>query len=168
MFEDIKFAIVNKRYISFEYYSNKLEFTKRKIKPIRLVFKSWSWYVYGFCELRNDYRFFKLSRVKNNFVLGDVYEDDYSNFVINKEFNEQKTVRVKLKFNKSQAYRVYDEFTDNVIEEDNYLFVELDLLRDYLYSYILSFGSEVEVLEPKEVRIKLKDISNKIKNIYKT
>ncbi len=166
LFEDIKFAIINRRFISFEYYSNKLEYTKRKIKPIRLVFKSWSWYVYGFCELRNDFRFFKLSRMKNNFVLGDIYEDDYSNLVIKKELNERETVRVKLKFNKSQANRVYDEFFDDVIEKEGFLLVQLDLPKDYLYSNILSFGSDVEVLEPKEVRVKIKDIVNKTKNIY--
>ncbi len=166
LFDDIKFAIINRRFVSFEYYSNKLEYTKRKIKPIRLVFKSWSWYVYGFCELRNDFRFFKLSRMKNSVVLDDVYEDDYSNLVIKKEFNEQETVRVKLKFSKSQANRVYDEFFDEVIEKEEFLFVEVDLPRDYLYSYILSFGSEVEVLEPVEVRIKLKDMLNKMIKKY--
>ncbi len=168
LFEDIKFAIIHKKFITFEYYSNKLEYTKRKIKPIRLVLKSWSWYVYGYCDLRDDFRFFKLSRMKNNFVHEDGFGDDYSNLVIKKEFNEQESVRVKLKFNKSQANRVYDEGFDKVVGKDDYLFVELDLPRDYLYSYILSFGSDVEVLEPEELRIKIKEISNEIKNIYET
>ncbi len=166
LFEDIKFAIINKRFMSFEYYSNKLEYTKRKIKPIRLVFKAWSWYVYGFCDLRNDFRFFKLSRMKNSVVSDDIYEDDYSNLVIKKEFNQQKTVHVKLKFNKNQANRVYDEFYDKVIEKEWFLFVELDLPRDYLYSYILSFGSDVEVLEPEEVRAELKNILDKMIRKY--
>ncbi len=158
LFEDIKFAIIHKKLISFEYYSNKLEYTKRKIKPIRLVFKSWSWYVYGFCNLRNDFRFFKLSRMKNNLVHDDMYEDDYSNLLIKKELSEEKSLRVKLKFSKNQANRVYDEFSDEVIEKDNYLFVEFDVPRDYLYTYILSFGDGVEVLEPEEVRRKMKNI----------
>ncbi len=168
LFDDLKFAIVNKRFISFEYYSNKHEFTKRRIKPIRLVFKAWSWYLYGFCALRNDFRFFKLSRIKNHCVHDDAYQEDYSNLVIKKAYDVQKMVHVKLKFNKRQANRVYDEFFDKVIEKDNYLFVEAELPRDHLYSYILSFASDVEVLEPEEVRIKTKDILDEIKNIYKT
>ncbi len=167
LFDDIKFAIINKRFISFQYYSSK-EYTKRKIKPIRLVFKSWSWYVYGFCDLRNDFRFFKLSRIKNSLIHDDIYEDDYCNLVIKKEWHRQETVRLKLKFNKSQAYRVYDEFFDEVIEKDNYLLVELDLPRDYADSYILSFGKEVEVLAPEEIRIKIKSIVEDMKSIYKT
>ncbi len=169
LFDDIKFATIHKKFISFEYYSNKLECTKRKIKPIRLVFKAWSWYVYGFCHLRNDFRFFKLSRMKNNVVHDNSYEDDYSHLVMKKEFNEQETVCVKLKFNKSQASRVYDDFFDKVIEKDNYLLVEFDLPKDYLYSYILSFGSEVEVLEPEDIRSNIKNIlENTIKKYNMT
>ncbi len=166
LFEDIKFAIIHKKFISFDYYSNKLEYSKRKIKPIRLVFKSWSWYVYGFCNLRNDFRFFKLSRMKNHLVHDEIYEDDYSNIVIDKKIQYENLVHVKLKFNKSQANRVYDEFSDIVIEKDNYLFVELDLPKEYLYSYVLSFASEVEVLEPKEIRVELKNIVDKIIKKY--
>ncbi len=99
LFEDIKFSIINKRVISFDYASNKLEITRRKVKPIRLVFKSWTWYLYAFCALRNDFRFFKLSRINHCHISDDVYDDDYSTVVIKKEINRQKNVHVKLKFN---------------------------------------------------------------------
>ncbi len=158
LFEDIKFAIIHKKYISFDYYSNKLECTHRKIKSIRLVFKAWSWYVYGYCDLRKDFRFFKLSRMKNYLVHDDGFEDDYSNIIIDKKIYYPKMEHIKLKFNKSQAFRVYDEFYNRVIEDDGYLLVELDLPSDYVYSYVLSFGNDVEVLEPEEVRVELKNI----------
>ncbi len=168
LFDDIKFAIIHKKLISFDYHSNKLEYTQRKIKPIRLVLKSWTWYLYGFCTLRNDFRFFKLSRIMNCNIYDEVYKEDYSDIVIKKEITLQKTVKVKLKFNKSQAFRVYDDFYDKVEEKEDGLFLEIDLPENYLYTYILSFGSEVEVLEPEEVRIKLKDILDEMNNIHKT
>ncbi len=168
LFDDLKFAIVNKRFISFEYYSNKHEFTKRKIKPVRLVLKAWSWYLYGFCALRNDFRFFKLSRIKNHCVHDDTYQEDYSNLFIEKVYTVQKMVHVKLKFNKRQVSRVYDDFYDDIIETEDGLFLEIDLPEDYLYTYILSFGSSVEVLEPKVIRTKIKSILKNTINIYRT
>ncbi len=166
LFEDIKFAIVNKRIILFDYASNKLEITRRKVKPIRLVFKSWTWYLYAFCTLRNDFRFFKLSRINHCHISDDVYDDDYSTVVIKKEIDQQKTVHVKLIFNKSQASRVYDDFYDKVVETADGLLVEADFPENYLYSYILSFGADVKVIEPKEIRIKIKSILNKMLKQY--
>ena len=57
-FNIIKEAIFQKRIISFCYFSGKGNKEKRNVRPIRLVFKSKSWYLYSFCRLRNDYRFF--------------------------------------------------------------------------------------------------------------
>ncbi len=166
LFEDIKFAIINKRIILFDYASNKLETTRRKVKPIRLVFKSWTWYLYAFCTLRNDFRFFKLSRINRYQLSDDIYDDDYSTVVIKKEIDQQKTVHVKLKFNKSQASRVYDDFYDSVVETADGLLVEADFSENYLCSYILSFGADVKVIEPAEIKIKIKSILNKMLKQY--
>ncbi len=95
--------------------------------------------------------------MKHHLVHEDGFEDDYSNVIIDKKIYYPKMEHIKLKFNKSQAFRVYDEFYNRVFEDDGYLFVELDLPSDYVYSYILSFGNDVEVLEPEEVRVELKN-----------
>ena len=60
IFNDIKTAILDKYIISFEYCSNSEHTVFRYIQPLKLIFKSKSWYVYGFCMLRKDYRLFKL------------------------------------------------------------------------------------------------------------
>ena len=51
-FNIIKEAIFQKRVISFCYFSGKGNKEKRNVRPIRLVFKSKSWYLYSFCLLR--------------------------------------------------------------------------------------------------------------------
>ena len=37
--------------------------TEREIEPYFLIFKWSSWYIYGYCLLRKDYRMFKLNRM---------------------------------------------------------------------------------------------------------
>ena len=168
LFNALKTAIINKNIISFSYNSSKGEKINRKVKPIRLLFKEQDWYLYGFCLLRNDFRYFKLSRMKDLEVLATNYKDNFENIVLKREIKYENTVNIKLKFNKSVAFRVYDEF-NGAIEEDEKgnLYVETKIPNNYkLYNYIFSFGSNVEILEPKEIRNQFKNMINEIAKKY--
>ena len=74
-FNDIKSAILSKKIISFAYFSSNEKETIRRVKPVRLLFKSQDWYLYAFCLLRNDFRCFKLSRMKNIEVHDEKFDD---------------------------------------------------------------------------------------------
>ena len=168
LFNALKTAIINKNIISFSYNSSKGEKINRKVKPIRLLFKEQDWYLYGFCLLRNDFRYFKLSRMKDLEVLAINYEDNFENAVLKKELKYENIVNIKLKFNKSVAFRVYDEFNEAVIEDKNdNLCVEIKIPNNYkLYNYIFSFGSNVEILEPKEIRNQFKNTIDELAKKY--
>ena len=168
LFNALKTAIINKNIISFSYISSKGEKINRKVKPIRLLFKEQDWYLYAFCLLRNDFRYFKLSRMKDLEVLAINYEDNFENAVLKKELKYENIVNIKLKFDKSVTFRVYDEFNE-AIEEDEKgnLYVEIKIPNNYkLYNYIFSFGSNVEILEPKEIRNQFKNMINEIAKKY--
>lgn len=168
LFNALKTVIINKNIISFLYNSSKGEKINRKVKPIRLLFKEQDWYLYAFCLLRNDFRYFKLSRMKDLEVLAINYEDNFENAVLKKELKYENIVNIKLKFDKSVAFRVYDEFNE-AIEEDEKgnLYVEIKIPNNYkLYNYIFSFGSNVEILEPKEIRNQFKNMINEIAKKY--
>ena len=168
LFNALKTTIINKNIISFSYNSSKAEKINRKVKPNRLLFKEQDWYLYAFCLLRNDFRYFKLSRIKDLEVLAINYEDNFENAVLKKELKYENIVNIKLKFDKSVAFRVYDEFNE-AIEEDEKgnLYVEIKIPNNYkLYNYIFSFGSNVEILEPKEIRNQFKNMINEIAKKY--
>ena len=61
---------------------------------------------------------------------------------------------------------MYDEFYDEVIEcDDESLYVEAELLNnDILYTKLLSFGDDVEVLGQESVREKIR---KKLENMFK-
>ena len=167
LFNTLKIAIINKNIISFSYNSSKGEKINRKVKPIRLLFKEQDWYLYGFCLLRNDFRYFKLSRMKDLKVLAMNYEDNFENIVLKREIKYENTVNIKLKFNKSVTFRVYDEFKAIEEDEKGNLYVEIKIPNNYkLYNYIFSFGSNVEILEPKEIRNQFKNIIDELAKKY--
>lgn len=168
LFNALKTVIINKNIIFFLYNSSKGEKINRKVKPIRLLFKEQDWYLYAFCLLRNNFRYFKLSRIKDLEVLAINYEDNFENVVLKKELKYENIVNIKLKFDKSVAFRVYDEFNEAIEEDEKAnLYVEIKIPNNYkLYNYIFSFGSNVEILEPKEIRNQFKNMINEIAKKY--
>ena len=167
-FDDIKSAILSKNIISFTYFSSNEKETDRSVKPVRLLFKSQDWYLYALCLLRNDFRYFKLSRIKNLEIHTEKFDDSFENVILKKEMPHENTVHIKVKFDRKVAFRVYDEINGEITEDnDGNLYSEIEIPNDYnLYNYIFSFGDGAEVLEPKEIRMQIKEMINKMAGKY--
>ncbi|WP_188688963.1 WYL domain-containing protein [Pullulanibacillus camelliae] len=68
------------------------------------------------------------------------------------------SIPLKLRISEAVAYRVYDEFEEADVsqEKEGYCIVETSLQEgEWLYSYLLSYGAALEVLEPSDVREEL-------------
>ena len=167
-FNDIKSAILSKNIISFTYFSSNEKETYRSVKSVRLLFKSQDWYLYAFCLFRNDFRYFKLSRIKNLEIYTEKFDDNFEDVILKKEMPHENTVNIKVKFDRKVAFRVYDELNGEITEDnDGNLYTEIEIPNDYnLYNYIFSFGDGAEVLEPKEIRIQIKEMINKMAEKY--
>ena len=62
-FQLLNEAIVEERLFNIEYRDSYGSITQRNIEPMSLVLKGFNWYVFAYCHLREDYRFFRLSRI---------------------------------------------------------------------------------------------------------
>ena len=122
------------------------------------------------CLLRNDFRYFKLSRIKNLDIHTEKFDDSFEDAILKKEMPHENTVHIKVKFDRKVAFRVYDEINGEIIEDDEgNLYAEIEMSNDYnLYNYIFSFGDGAEVLEPKEIRMQIKEMINKMAEKYIT
>ena len=171
LFNEIKKAIFDRHMITFSYFGGNGQRSSRLVKPIKLIFKSKDWYLYGFCLLRNDYRFFKLTRIKDLVISPETFIREVlqppKTRMENKNFN---TVSVTLKFSPQVAFRVYDEFTDSVTtDSENNLYVTTKLPdNEFVYNYLLTFGDTAEVLAPAHVRKAVKDKVCSILKMYET
>lgn len=171
VFRDLKRAIFDRNIVCFRYFGGSGEFTERNVEPVKLVFKSKDWYLYGYCLLRKDYRFFKLTRIKQLEIQPETYSREIPEpEVVPKSIEQAHMVSVKLKFDREVAFRVYDEFANRVTKDSQgNLYVEMDLPEnDILYSYIFTFAEHVEVLEPEYIRGQIQEKLSAIQNKYRT
>lgn len=61
----IQNAIISRHILDIQYLNNKEETSRRQVEAIGLVFYAFSWHMIGWCHLREDYRDFKVSRIRS-------------------------------------------------------------------------------------------------------
>ena len=170
-FQLLQSAIWKSRIVSFSYYSGKGEQTKRIIEPHKLVFNTSEWYLYGYCTLRKDFRFFKLTRIRDLKLQDAEYMRETPEHIFERsdEF-EMKTVQVTLLFDAGMSHEVYEKFDEEVSEQEDGSLLVTTILPDneLLYSYVLSCRERVEVLSPPYVRDNVRKRVGKMLEIYKT
>ena len=217
-FNLLKSCILKRQPVAFVYSGTSGKTEKRQAYPLKLVFKKNTWYLQGFCPDKNDYRTFKLNRLRELSVLPGSFEDKYRPPLLdNPEYiletpatnppdtgnqnppdtdnqnppdtNNQNppdtgnqnppdttmqnppvpVISLILEFSPEVAYRVYDEFEPEEItpNSDGSFTVEVSYPEtDWVYGYILSFGTAVTVISPRRVAEIIKSRSEKIFQKY--
>ncbi len=166
--EVIQSAIENRNILAFDYFAPSGE-SSRSIEPYYIVFKWTSWYVWGWCLHRKDYRLFKLNRMDKVAATGRTFE---CREVPMPDLSNEKIfpggIRVKALFALDVKWRLVEEFGLNCFTEteDGRLLFTADYTdMENLITWILTFGEKAEVLEPAEVRSAIKHIAEEtIKN----
>ena len=167
-------AIAENKLICFDYTNIKGESYRRIVEPLVLTLKRFSWYLYGYCRVRNDFRVFKLSRIKQL----EIKEEQFSPKEINQEAlqweNQWKDAReptkLVLKFKSEVRARVEDSFDEKLIETqaDSSIIVTVSYPEDdWLYGIILSYADNAEVLEPPHIKDIIKEKGKRIWEMYK-
>ncbi|MCR5249249.1 MAG: YafY family transcriptional regulator [Lachnospiraceae bacterium] len=157
--ETIQDAIGDRRLLRFRYYAPSGE-SERTVEPYYLVFRWSSWYLWGWCLKRKDFRLFKLNRMDK------VRESDKA-FACREaavpDLSDEKIfpggIKVKALFEADQKWRLVEEFGPSCFTEtdDGRLLFAADYTdMENLISWILTFGDKAELLEPGEARAKLK------------
>lgn len=168
-FSALKNAVIHKNAVSFKYYNSKGEESKRTAEPVKIVFKSQGWYLYAFCRDRQEFRFFKLTRMKNVTVLEECFTREVPQVPAAEEPYTGRLVKLTLLFSPAAAFRVYDEFPPERVKKqpDGSFLAEMEFPDgEWVYSFLLSFGPWVKVLEPDTIKMGLCKRLKKIMELY--
>ena len=169
--EVIQSAIENRHLLEFKYYAPSGE-SVRMIEPYYLVFQWSSWYVWGWCRDREDYRLFKLNRMAELSLTGKHFKKRKAPVP---NLQEEKIfpggIRVKAVFEPDCKWRLVEEFGPKSFREleDGKLLFQADYTdKENLITWLLSFRDKAELLEPAEIREEIREAFRSMQKKYET
>lgn len=167
--EFIRAAVNGCDKISFTYYSPS-DIGERTIEPYSLIFQWAGWYVWGFCEKRQDYRMFKLTRLTDLRLSGEKFQKrDIPEYSCDRLRHTKGEITAEVRFDSSVKWRIIDDFGTDFPEfsEDGSSKIEFTWSDvPSFYQYILSFGDTAEIISPEEYRREFKELLKKILGRY--
>lgn len=156
-----------------KYHDRNGEISSRTIEPHVIVFKQGLWYVFAYCNLRNDFRFFKTGRIEQATILNEKFErKNFSSSEIPLNFwqNSQiKTEDVVLEIDKKCLSDVEEWLgIENISIKNDKFIAEVKLPYDNgLVSKIMSYGNGIKVISPERLYNDVKKCALDIINEYK-
>ena len=166
--QTIKRAILEARLVEFDYFYEKGE-SHRRIEPYFVIFQWASWYVFGFCHERQDWRMFKLLRLWNLSLCDECYApreipSERRDFGMN--FPDDITLVAV--FDPSERYKLIETYGLSCYTETaEGLRMEIGFTNhDFLINWLLGFGGKVKVLEPDSIAKEIKAAAENILSRY--
>ena len=164
--ETIKRAVYEKKIIEFDYFYEKGD-ARRRVEPYVIVFKWTSWYVFGYCLDRRDWRLFKLLRLWNLKICDErCAPREIPLGIRDFELSFGDDIHLVAVFDPSVKYRLIESYgLDCYTETDGGLLFEFHYEnRAFLLNWLLGFGDKVKVIEPQDI---IEEIRNTAKNILR-
>jgi predicted DNA-binding transcriptional regulator YafY len=178
IFSRLEKAIHLRRRVIFHYQSIRRDApVLRKLDPYVLVFRRHCWYLLGHCHLRKDIRLFRLERISDLVETEErfLYPRDFSledYFSSSWEVYQGEPCRVRIRFSSKVApiFKASRHHQSEMIEElpegDIIYTVEVKGTTEIM-RWVLGFGEDAEVLQPEELRKRIKKLASRLLALYR-
>ena len=167
--ERIQDAIAARQLIRFSYCAPSGE-SERDVEPYFLIFRWSSWYLWGWCRDREDFRLFKLNRMDNVRETGESFpfrEAPVPDLSDERIFPAR--IKVRALFSPEQKWRLQEEFGPGCLADSGdgrLLFKGEYTDMESLVRWLMTFGDQAEVLEPLEARQEIARTARRMAEIY--
>lgn len=164
-------AIEDRQRVKFLYCSPNGD-SVREVEPCLLVFQWASWYLWGYCLKRKDFRLFKLNRMLElEGGQGDCLVEELPEFVPHTGMEQREWTDAKVRFSSGVKWRLIDEFgAESFLEDEDkrLLFSSSFCDKDTLFRWLISFGGEGELLAPVSWRAEYREYLKAILKKYES
>lgn len=167
-FESIKTAILQHKVLIFTYYNSYGNESRREVEPLQIYFKDRAWYLKAYCKKKQDFRLFKMARIRDIEITQEDFNRELPERIEVK--NGMKMIALELEISSNMAFRVYDEFEKEEIQQkaNGDFIIKVNYPEnDWIYGYILSYGEAIKVIAPKRVKKEIKEKLEKSLKNYK-
>lgn len=154
--------------ISMEYFAiHSQENSNREIEPVGVYLMANEWYLIAFCLLRNDYRTFRVDRIKQLHLLQDVFSKEHPDLktYLKQVVKEKKSLHEivilvkteKMKFFGNQKY--YNGFVSQKEQNDETKMTFLCSSLEGFARWYMVFGDHSRIVSPKVLRKRVKELA---------
>jgi predicted DNA-binding transcriptional regulator YafY len=177
-FQDLCQALLSRKRVDMTYYSRPSDSrSERQVSPQRLIYYRDNWYLDAWCHLRNGLRSFSIDAIKALSIAPEAAKE-VDEAVLNRElesgygiFSGAATNQAVLRFSPETARWVSRETwhpdQSSEYDADGFYILRVPYSQDTeLVMDILKHGAEVEVLEPAELREKVKKRIGAMRDLY--
>lgn len=142
----------------------------RIVAPYGLVLVQGNWIMIARCELRQEIRHFRLSRMRDVTVLEERFNLPQGFKLSQYRPPDDRNVHVTIQVNPEIADKITETasfYIEASEQREHGLLVRFRVRQpEELLPYILSWGGDVEVLEPDSFRNRIREEAEKIRKRY--
>lgn len=164
--ETLQRAIDKRTSLNMMYVDRYESHTHRLFDPYCRILKDGLWYVYGWCHYREDFRLFKLARIKSLIETDETFErkpcDVYAK--LDGNFDDLETANVEFEFSSTILGEIEEWLGFDAVTERGYKYVavaELPINRATM-AKLLGFGSAIRIISPASVKNEIADECRRI------
>lgn len=150
------------------------ELTTRQIEPLGIHFYANSWHLIAYCQLRHGYRDFRIDRIQKMTKTEFEFSNNHPGLTeyLNEMQLQQDLVKVEILFTKyaagyARTEKYYHGFTGEKEVEGGVLMEFLSPSIDGTAHWLLIFTNQIDILNPPLLKLKMKELSQKILRHYK-
>jgi predicted DNA-binding transcriptional regulator YafY len=173
--KSLEIAIRERKAARITYVNAYGDGSERIIEPVALNYRWYAWYLLAYCRTKQDYRVFKLARISGLEITDMPHIKEHGDPAVLLEQSFQETnracteVTLLCKAAVKVQIREYLGGTITKTMDNGDFLMRLTVLEDerMWYAKLLSFGNQIEVIEPEELKTRLADTAEKILLLYK-
>lgn len=154
-------AIRDRQTVEFQYTNASGNISDRVVEPIALICKWYAWYVFGYCCAKQDYRLFRLSRIRQLQTAGRPFSvvHEPAEILLSQIKDEQIYMDVKLTCASGMRIFMEESFPRASIQETANGQIEIGFSvpenETGWFGKLLGYGDRITVLEPERLRHRL-------------
>lgn len=158
---DIQNALATQRVLDIEYYSAYNDtFAHRKIEPVGIFYINNKWHLIAYCRLRNDYRDFRMDRVKTLHILDETFvrgKNDTLDAYFDREMTRQDVMKMVIRINNKLASHIREQkyyygLVEEKVGETHTEMTFFGSSYNYFISWVIGWGSAIEIVSPPELK----------------
>lgn len=169
----LRTAISSRQAIRFRYTDADNRQTDRLVEPLTVLHRWYAWYLFGFCQSKQDYRLFRLSRMRQLEPAGPFTRQHRDAAPLLDEYSQQDGrcyLQICLLCQPELRVAVEERFPNGeyTLTDDGKLLARLSLPENERgwFGWLLSYGNQLLVLSPDSLRQRLAQTAQEIIEVY--